>query len=337
MTPATKPGLAFFYDRTRAPDMMGDAQRASLAPFRLLTPEPVATPEGLPDCVLAEIEFIVSGWGCPCLDEPLLDRMPKLRFVAHTGSAVKPVISPSIWLRGIRISSAAAANARPVAEYALAAILWANKQVLAAREFYRDTGRPQRYPWTAPDSPGNCGPTIGIVGASRTGRHLMSLLSHFDMTVLLADPYADAAEWSDSTIRLVDRQELAALSDVVSLHAPLTEETRGMIDAAFLAGMKPGATLVNTGRGGLVDQDALIAALISGRIFAILDVTEPEPLPAGSPLLSLPNAFVTPHVAGAAGYETRRLVDLAISETLRFHLGEPLLHEVTQRRAEQFG
>jgi phosphoglycerate dehydrogenase-like enzyme len=337
MTPVARPGLALFYDWARAPDMMGDAQRAGLASFRLLTPEPVAVPGDLPDSVLAKIEFVISGWGCPRLDEFLLDRMPKLRFVAHTGSAVKPIVSPSIWLRGIRISSAAAANARPVAEYALAAILWANKQVLAAREFYRDTGRPQRYPWTAPDNPGNCGPTVGIVGASRTGRHLMSLLSHFDMTVLLADPYADAAEWSGSSIRLVDREELAALSDVISLHAPLTDETRGMIDAAFLARMKQGATLLNTGRGGLVDQDALVTALRGGRILAILDVTEPEPLPPDSPLLSLSNAFVTPHVAGAAGYETQRLVDLAISETLRFQLGEPLLHEVLQRHAEQFG
>jgi phosphoglycerate dehydrogenase-like enzyme len=337
MTPATPPGLALFYDRARAPDMMGEDQRAGLAPFRLVTPEPVAAPGDLPDSVLAEIEFVISGWGCPCLDEPLLNRMPKLRFVAHTGSAVKPIVSACFWSRGIRISSAAAANARPVAEYALAAILWANKQVLAAREFYRDEGRPQRYPWTAPDTPGNRGPTIGIVGASRTGRHLMSLLSHFEMTVLLADPHADVAGLSDSSIRLVDREELAALSDVVSLHAPLTDETRGMIDAAFLARMKRGATLVNTGRGGLVDQDALVAALQDGRIFAILDVTEPEPLPPDSPLLSLSNAFVTPHVAGAAGHETQRLFDLAISEILRFHFGEPLLHEVLQRHAEQFG
>lgn len=337
MTSATRPALALFYDRARAPDMMGDAQRSGLAPFRLLTTEPVAGPGDLPDSVLAEIELIIAGWGCPPLDEPLLDRMPKLRFVAHTGSAVKPIVSPSFWSRGICISSAAAANARPVAEYALAAILWANKHVLAAREFYREKGRPQRYPWTAPNTPGNCGPTIGIVGASRTGRHLMNLLSHFDMTVLLADPYVDAAGLSDANVRLVDRDELAASADVVSLHAPLTDETRGMIDAAFLARMKQGATLVNTARGGLIDQDALIAALRDGRIFAVLDVTEPEPLPPDSPLLTLPNACVTPHLAGAAGHETRRLADLAISEALRFHLGEPLLHEVLQRHAEQFG
>ena len=337
MTPTTKPGLALFYDRARAPDMMGAAQRDGLAPFRLLTAEPVAAPGDLPDSVLAEIELIIAGWGCPPLDEPLLDRMPRLRFVAHTGSAVKPIVSPSFWSRGIRISSAAAANAQPVAEYALAAILWANKHVLAAREFYRDKGRPQRYPWTAPGTPGNCGPTIGIVGASRTGRHLMNLLSHFDMTVLLADPYADTDGLPDANIRLVALDELAASADVVSLHAPLTDETRGMVDASFLARMKQGATLVNTGRGGLIDQDALIAALRDGRISAVLDVTEPEPLPPDSPLLTLPNAYVTPHLAGAAGHETRRLADLAISEALRFHRGEPLLHEVLQRHAEQFG
>ncbi|WP_460452521.1 hydroxyacid dehydrogenase [Alsobacter sp. SYSU BS001988] len=332
-----KPGLALFYDCSRAPDIMGGRQWRGLADFDVLTPKPIAVPQELPAGLLVQVKFLITGWGCPCLDEDLLDRMPRLQFVAHTGSAVAPIVSPAFWSRGIRLSSAAAANAQPVAEYALAAILWANKQVLSSREYYRAMARPERHPWTAPGSPGNFGPTVGIVGASRTGRHLIRLLSGFDINILLADPYADPAEFAGGPVSLVGLGAVAAQSDVISLHAPLTAETRGMIDAVFLTRMKAGATLINTGRGGLVDQEALVDALRAGRISAILDVTEPEPLPPESPLLKLPNVFVTPHVAGAAGRETQRLADLAVEEVARFSKGEPLAHEVTRRHAELFG
>jgi phosphoglycerate dehydrogenase-like enzyme len=120
-----------------------------------------------------------------------------------------------------------------------------------------------------------------------------------------------------------------ATSDVVSVHAPELPETRHLVSAERLAAMRPGAVLINTARGSLVDTQALVEQLEAGRISAVLDVTDPEPLPPGHPLLSLPNAFVTPHVAGAQGTELRRLTDLAIDEVERFTRAESPLYPVT--------
>jgi phosphoglycerate dehydrogenase-like enzyme len=130
---------------------------------------------------------------------------------------------------------------------------------------------------------------------------------------------------------MVGLPELFATSDVVSLHAPLLPATRGMIDDKLLSTMKPDATLVNTARGGLIDEPALIDVLTRRPdLFAVLDVTDPEPPVAGSPLFTLPNVVVTPHLAGSLGAERRRQGQAMADELERFVTGEPLRHEVTQ-------
>jgi phosphoglycerate dehydrogenase-like enzyme len=122
--------------------------------------------------------------------------------------------------------------------------------------------------------------------------------------------------------------ELLAASDVVSLHAPALLETHHQIDARRLALLRDGATLINTARGWLVDGAALERELASGRIDAVLDTTDPEVLPADSPLYEFPNVFLTPHVAGAMGTETQRMAALALDEIERFARGEPLRHAI---------
>ena len=126
--------------------------------------------------------------------------------------------------------------------------------------------------------------------------------------------------------------ELLSQSDVVSLHAPLLDDTRGMLGARELALLKDGSTLINTARGSLIDQDALINELTTGRLYAWLDTTEPEVLPANSPLFELPNLFLTPHIAGSIGSEIQRLADQIVSEVERFSRGTTLRHLV--RREE---
>jgi len=121
---------------------------------------------------------------------------------------------------------------------------------------------------------------------------------------------------------------LVATSDVVSLHAPALLETHHMIDARRLALMPHGATLINTARGWLVDADALEKELVAGRIFAVIDTTEPEVLPEASPLYDLPNVFLTPHVAGAMGTETQRMAELAVDEIERYARGEPFHYAI---------
>jgi phosphoglycerate dehydrogenase-like enzyme len=126
----------------------------------------------------------------------------------------------------------------------------------------------------------------------------------------------------------VELDELCARSHVVTLHAPALPSTRHMIDAARLALLRDGATLVNTARGVLVDTDALTAELLTGRISAVLDHTDPERLPDESPLYTLPNVFMTPHIAGSVGNELARLGAAAVAEIERFAVGEPFRHAV---------
>ncbi|TXI04065.1 MAG: hydroxyacid dehydrogenase, partial [Rhizobium sp.] len=128
---------------------------------------------------------------------------------------------------------------------------------------------------------------------------------------------------------LVSLPELMDECQTVSLHAPLLPATRHMINADMLARLRSGATLINTARGGLIDQAALEAELTSGRLSAFLDVTEPEALPENSPLYDLPNVVLTPHIAGAIGNERQRLGRLVVDEIERFVTGKPLQHSLT--------
>lgn len=276
---------------------------------------------------LERVEVLVTGWGCPRIDAAVLERAPALRAVVHTAGSVKHHLTAACWERGIVVSSAVDDNAVPVAEYTLAAILFAQKRVLETRALYRE--RRAESDWEAHfASMGNYERVVGIVGASRIGRRVLQLLQPFDFELLVSDPLLDPGQARDLGAALVDLDELVGRSDTVSLHAPSLPETRHLMDARRLALMRDGATLVNTARGDLVDTEALTAELVSGRVHAVLDVTTPEVLPKTSPLYDLPNVLLTPHVAGSLGNELRRLTRHALDELARFVAGEPFEHPV---------
>jgi phosphoglycerate dehydrogenase-like enzyme len=248
--------------------------------------------------------------------------------VFHAAGSVRAHVSEAFWERGILITSAADVNAVPVAEFTLAAILLAGKRALV---HVRTSGapRPPHEGLARHAGVGNYGRTIGIVGFSRTGRRVVDLLRPFDgLDVVVADPFADRREVEAAGARLSPLAEVLPVADVLSLHAPALPSTRHMIGAAQLAALPDGATLINTARGALVDHDALLAECRAGRLDAILDVTEPEPLPAGSELLRLPNVAVTPHLAGSLGTETGRLIDAALDELEAYTAGRPAAHPV---------
>lgn len=268
---------------------------------------------------LADAEVLITGWGCPLIDESALQAAPRLRAIVHTAGSVKNLVTEACWRRGIQVASAAAANAVPVAEYTVAAILFANKRVLHARDEYARL-RDSDTDWHARlAGAGNYRRRVGIVGASRIGRRVIALLNGgFDMELLLSDPYLEPAEADRLGVRLAGLPELFATCDTVSIHAPLLAQTAGMITRALLAAMPDGATLINTARGDLIDQQALEEELLSGRIGAVLDVTTPEALPAASPLYTLPNVLLTPHIAGSMGNEMGRMADFALNELERW-------------------
>ncbi|MEM9622020.1 MAG: hydroxyacid dehydrogenase [Pseudomonadota bacterium] len=277
---------------------------------------------------LSQVEVLVTSWGCPRIDEQIIDQAPRLRLVAHLAGSVKGFIDDAVWRRGVQVVNAVAANAVPVAEFTVAAVLFANKRVFQLNQFYLKY-QENRAPWTR-EAPGvgNYNKTVGIIGASHVGRLVISHLQRFDLRILLYDPYMTPLEARKLGAFKVGLTELLSQSHTVSVHAPLLNDTRHMLGARELALMADGATLINTARGAIVDAQALTAELRSGRLYAVLDTTDPEVLPPGHPLFNLPNVFLTPHIAGSLGDETQRLTDYLIQELERYQRGQMLKFQV---------
>lgn len=271
--------------------------------------------------LLGEADVVMVGWGTRVADHDWIDAAPRLRAVVNAAGSARAFLSERAFERGILVSTQAEHNGIPVAEYTLAMILLAQKSVFASQHVFRSSRAP--YP-IADLRGGNYGARVGIWGASRIGRRVLGLLAGFDLEAVVSDPYLADDEAAGLGARAVPLDELFSTCDVVSLHAPLLDSTRGTVDADLLRLLPDGATLINTARGGLVDLDALTAELVSARISAVLDVTEPEVLPPDSPLWALPNVVLTPHVAGSAGNEVRRLGDGAIDELERLLTGRGL-------------
>jgi len=327
---SSRPTVVLAMAPALTPDLFADAHRARLAALADVPDRepPVRFDDARADALLARAEILLTGWGSPRIDAALLDRAPKLAAIVHAAGTVKGHVDRACLERGLRVSSAAAANAVPVAEFTLAAILLASKRAFTLQRKYREARGFRFWPREAP-SIGCYGKTVGVVGASRIGRLVLEHLRRFDFARLVYDPFLSDADAAALGAEKVELDELLRRSDVVTLHAPSVPATQGMIDARRLALLRDGAVLVNTARGALVDGAALAAELASGRIDAVIDTTEPEVLPADSPLYELPNVFLTPHIAGAMGTETQRMATLALDEIERLTKGEPLAHEVT--------
>jgi len=311
------------------PDLFTPEHHARLATLALLPdPQPLTRfDDARAATLLARAEVLLTSWGSPRIDAAALARAPRLAAIIHAAGTVKGHVDPCCFERGIRVSSAAAANAIPVAEFALAAILLAGKRAFRLQHRYAEV-RNYRLWWNEVPPIGNYRKVVGVVGASRIGRLVMQHLRAFEFSVLVADPYLSAEEAAQCGAEKTELDGLLRGSDVVSLHAPSLPETRHLLDARRLALLRDGAVLVNTARGALVDGDALRAELVAGRIDAVIDTTDPEILAADSPLYDLPNVFLTPHIAGAMGTETQRMATLALDEIERFAKGEPLAHEI---------
>ncbi|MEW2118106.1 hydroxyacid dehydrogenase [Streptomyces sp. NPDC005474] len=275
---------------------------------------------------LAEAEVLITGWGCPRVDAGVLAAAPRLHTVLHAAGSVRWLIADAGWERGLTVSSAVEANALPVAEYTLATVLLAGKDAFGLRErFRRERVHPDPHDHARV---GNLGRRVGVIGASRVGRRLLDLLRPFELTTTLYDPYVDADEARTLGATSLSLEELLRTSDIVTLHAPDIPETFRMLDRDRLALIPDGGVLINTSRGALVDHEALTAELVSGRLSAVLDVTEPEPLPSDSPLYDLPNVFLTPHIAGSLGNELARLGGTVVDELALLAAGLPPAHRV---------
>ena len=325
----TKPAVAVTIGRSHYDRMFSDAAWTALAEVATIVhhdaDEPATTDELIE--LLPGVRACITSWGVSRLDDDVIAAADALELMAHMGSSVKRFVSDALWDRGVRVTSAGITLARDVAETTLGLMIVGRKRVWPLGRHVAAGGWRDHPTWDRWDARELTRSTVGLVGASNVGRHVIELLRPFDATILVSDPYLSADEAAALGVARVELDELARRADVVSLHCPENEHTRHMIDGRILSSLRDGVVLINTARGGLIVEDALVAELRTGRIFAFLDVTDPEPPAPDSPLRLLDNVVVTPHIAGCIENCTR-MGELAVEEVRRHLAGEPPVYEI---------
>jgi D-3-phosphoglycerate dehydrogenase len=255
----------------------------------------------------------------------VLSAADRLRAVAVCRGGPVNVNVPAATRLGVPVLNLPGRNARAVAEYTVGLLIAGQRNIARSHVAMRQgqwSGDLYRYDRTGPELAGR---TVGIVGLGQIGTRVADLLRPFGVRLLACDPYVDPDVATERGAELTGLDELCQRSDVVTLHARLTQQTRHLIDTAALGRMPDGAYLVNTARGALVDEAALISALRSGHLSgAALDTYAREPLPADSPLLAMPHVLAVSHLAGASKDVAERAARRIGAEAGRFLRGEPV-------------
>ncbi len=282
---------------------------------------------------LADVRYIFSTWGMPALTEEEIARMPELRAVFYAAGSVQQFARPFI-KRGIAVHSAWAANAVPVAEVAYAEILLANKGFFQAQRIFRSQGKPAASAYYS-KFPGNYNVSVGILGVGMIGSLVAKKLRANDITVRVYDPYASDEKLKELGAVRAQLPELFESCQTISCHLANNEATRGMLNYALFSRMLPTATFINTGRGAQVVEADLVRALTEyPSRTAVMDVTFPEPPEEGHPFYTLPNVYLTPHLAGSFGNEVARMGAYMCDECEKTLHGEPTLYRVTEKMLE---
>ncbi len=307
-----------------------DSRREIEAQVEMVAPLQTAEMIARDPAALADVRLIFSGWGMARVDEAFLDAAPNLEAIFYAAGTVRYFVTDALLERGVRLTSGYGANAEFVAPYALAQIILSLKRTWYFAEKVR---REESYDPNEKEAlPGLYTGVVGLISLGQVGRRVAALLRDTLPTPVLAyDPYVTAETAAALGVEPVGLEDLFRRCDVVSLHTPWLPETEGMIRGAHLASMKANATFINTARGAVVNEPEMIAALEQRPdLQALLDVTYPEPPAAGSPLYSLPNVLLTPHIAGAHNTECLRMGRLMAAELRRYLADARMDYEITR-------
>ena len=307
-----------------------DTRREIEAQVEMVAPLQTAEMIAQDPSALADVTLIFSGWGMARVDETFLDAAPNLEAIFYAAGTVHYFVTDALWQRGVRLTSGYGANAEFVAPYTLAQIILSLKRVW---HFSNKLRREERYdPDRKEPLAGLHTGVVGLISLGQVGRRVAALLQQtLSVRVLAYDPYLTPETAAALGVEPVGLDELFRSCDVVSLHTPWLPQTVGMIRGAHLASMKANATFINTARGAVVNEPEMIAVLQQRPdLYALLDVAYPEPPVAGSPLYSLPNVLLTPHIAGAHNTECLRMGRLMAAELSRYLVDERLEYEITQ-------
>jgi phosphoglycerate dehydrogenase-like enzyme len=310
-------------------DIFQEDIMADLKAYADVIENDLGRPFTIPELIerVKECDAIITSWGTPRIDLSVVKSAPKLKIIAHAAGSVKNLIAEEVWDAGIVVTNAASVMGVYVGEFAL----------LAALALLRSL---PKYTYGAPDGAWDGLPCdgnetlvrkrVGLIGLGHTARAFVRFLAPFECDLVAYDPYVSPQRAAELGVSLVSLEELLTTSKVVSLHAPITEETKGMLGAREFKMLQDGAVFVNTARGILIDQDALYEELKTGRIKAVLDVTYPEPLPPDHPLRTLPNVVITPHIAGPTVDGRRDMFRCVVDDLKRFWSGETPQNIVTK-------
>ena len=266
----------------------------------------------------------------PCLTASVLPRLRRCKAIFRSGSGMDGYPVEAATALGISMCNCPESISESVAEHAVSLLLSFLRQIpfvdAATKAQTPGFTSTARYHWHI------SGRTLGLVGYGRIARRVAELLAGFRLTILCHDPFADEARMRANGVEPVSLETLLQRSDYISLHCPLTNETKHLIGAKELAMMKPNAVLVNTSRGAVIDEKALIEALQSHSIGgAALDVTEKEPVPADSPLLALDNVILTPHIAAFSVDFERNFYECSIKVIEDCQKGDYKAHSMNLR------
>ena len=277
----------------------------------------------------ADTEVIFSTWGMPAFTESEIKTyLPALKCVFYAAGSVQGFARPFLAC-GVRVFSAWAANAVPVAEYTVAQIVLAGKDYFAQSRLVSEQKREDADQRRGAHM-GNYHRRVGLIGCGMIGSMVANMLKAYDFEVFAFDPFMSAERAKELGVTPCSLDELFATCSVVSNHLANNPETQKMLQYKHFASMPPYATFINTGRGAQVEEQDLIRALRErADLTALLDVTDPEPSPAGHPFYCLPNCHLTPHIAGSLGTEVVRMAEYMVDEYRRCALGQGSRYEVT--------
>lgn len=285
---------------------------------------------------LPGFEALVTGWGSPKLTPEVLDAADRLGLVAHAAGSVHfllPDPPGEFFRRGLRITSATNTMSRYVAELSLCLAIACLRRVSRFREDLKQSDL-----WWGTHSDLNpdtlVEQRVGLVGLGSISWEMVRFLEPFQCEIWAYSRHADAEAAAARGVKLVGLDELLANCPVIFLLAAVRPDTTKMISRERLKLVRDGSVIINTARGALIDEDALIDELRAGRLWAGLDVTDPEPPAADSPLRTLPNVLLTPHVGGPIPSRYWDMAAFVVEELGRFFLDEPLQAEITERRLE---
>jgi phosphoglycerate dehydrogenase-like enzyme len=280
---------------------------------------------------LREADALVTTWDSPLFTDELMEWAPALRMIGHCGGEVKRRFARPLFER-LTITNAPAPMARHVAELAVTFLLYFAREVDGYRAALRRPSNRiyQDLHLTGAGEQSVLNKTVGLIGLGRIGKAIVELLAPFGTRFLVYDPYIAREDFSRNPVQFTSLEEVLKSSRFLIVAAALTDETRGMLDRRRLSLLPRGAAVINVARGGLVDLEALTAAVLRGRLRCALDVTDPlEPLPLHHPLRRAPGAIMTPHVGSISQAVRHDMADIVLTDLERFFSGEETLNRVT--------